>query len=233
MVVVPRCPIGTPNWNTAGLGWLPALPLKFTVRVNGSVEPHGAAASTENTSAVAPLAEPPAGIVGYATDPCWMTAPDDPEVNVADTAVADAPPPLRIWIETWAAPRGATPPPPIGVIVMAPRASDTAGLAPALFRALNADRTPRPLLRSAPCSSTSIEPVCNAVRSLAGVRPGITDLMSAATAPAWGAAAEVPKNGFSPERAGSVVVTPSAADRSGLTRLTPPRLADLRPGFFW
>src|SRR4051812_40569805 len=109
--------------------------------------------------------------------------------------------------------------------------SDTAALAPALLRALNADTMPRPLLRSVLDSSMSIVPLCSAERIFAWVMLGTADLMSAATAPAWGAAAEVPKNGFSPEPPGSVVLTPSVADRSGLARLTPPLLANVRPGF--
>src|SRR4051812_532680 len=56
-------PIRMENWNTAGRGLLPALPVKFTVTVNGSVAPHGVAESTKNANEL-PTAEFSPGIVG-------------------------------------------------------------------------------------------------------------------------------------------------------------------------
>src|SRR5262249_59771789 len=58
-----------------------------------------------------------------------------------------------------------------------------------------------------------------ALRSCALVRPGFPDSTSAASAAAWGAAAEVPKNGLKP---GTPVVTPSADVMSGFARTMPP-----------
>src|SRR6266567_2969549 len=60
------------------------------------------------------------------------------------------------------------------------------------------------------------------VRIWACVKAGFADLTSAATEAALGAAADVPKNGFNPNPAGSVVVMPSAAVMSGLLRTVPP-----------
>jgi len=53
----------------------------------------------------------------------------------------------------------------------------------------------------------------------AAVRDGLKDLMSAAIAPAWGAAADVPKNGLKP---GAAHDTPSAAVMSGFCSNSPP-----------
>src|SRR5215468_7976986 len=61
-----------------------------------------------------------------------------------------------------------------------------------------------------------------AVRIWDWVNAGLADLTSAATDAADGAAAEVPKNGFKPLPAGSVVCTPSAPVISGLLRTVPP-----------
>ncbi len=53
------------------------------------------------------------------------------------------------------------------------------------------------------------------LRICAEVKEGLNDFNSAATAAAWGAAADVPKNGLRPEPGGKVVLTPSAAAMSG------------------
>ena len=81
-----------------------------------------------------------------------------------------------------------------------------------------------------PVPSMSSEPLTSAARICAGVLAGSADLTRPAIAPACGAAAEVPKNGFRPEPAGSVVTTPSAAAMSGLARSEPPPLANVWPG---
>lgn len=78
--------------------------------------------------------------------------------------------------------------------------------------ALNASIMPAPLSRSSPAASISIALPIRNDRSCACEKAGFTDLISAAIAPACGAAAEVPKNGLKP---GAAVLTPSAAVISG------------------
>src|SRR5262245_66498905 len=112
----------------------------------------------------------------------------------------------------------------------APRRRLTAARAPARCRAPNAVTMSRPALRSVLAASMSIALPTRADRIWAGVLVGRAPLIRAATAPACGAAAEVPKNGVRPEPGGSVVDTPSAALTSGLARVLPPPLAHVRPG---
>jgi hypothetical protein len=85
--------------------------------------------------------------------------------------------------------------------------------------AANASMMPAPLSRSTPAASMSIALLIRNERIWACVKAGLTDLTSAAIAPACGAAAEVPKNGLNP---GAAVLTPSAAVRSGFWIITPP-----------
>ena len=68
----------------------------------------------------------------------------------------------------------------------------------------------------------SIAVLVKALRISVWVNAGFADLTSAATEAADGAAADVPKNGFSPDPAGNVVETPSAPVISGLLRTVPP-----------
>src|SRR5260370_40035961 len=75
---------------------------------------------------------------------------------------------------------------------------------------------------STPGDSISTVLVVRIVLTCAVVKEGFADLINAAIAPACGAAAEVPKNGFKPPPAGNVVETPSAAVTSGLFRTVPP-----------
>src|SRR2546421_2245608 len=81
---------------------------------------------------------------------------------------------------------------------------------------------PAPLLMSTPGDSISTVLVVRMVLICAAVKEGFADLINAAIAPACGAAAEVPKNGFKPLPLGKVVETPSAAVTSGLLRTNPP-----------
>src|SRR2546425_10965178 len=81
---------------------------------------------------------------------------------------------------------------------------------------------PAPLFMSVPADSISTAVEVKIVLICATVRDGFADLINAAMAPACGAAAEVPKNGFKPLLLGNVVETPSAAVTSGLLRTVPP-----------
>src|SRR5438477_1183464 len=83
---------------------------------------------------------------------------------------------------------------------------------------------PAPLLMSVPGDSISSALLVRIVLICAALSDGFADLISAAIAPACGAAAEVPKNGFKPLALGKVVETPSAAVTSGLLRTVPPLL---------
>ena len=78
---------------------------------------------------------------------------------------------------------------------------------------------PYPESRSTPAARMSSAVCVMAVRIWALVYPGLTDLISAATAAAWGAAADVPKNGRKP---GVLDDAPSAAVTSGLMSRAPP-----------
>src|SRR5437867_3199730 len=80
---------------------------------------------------------------------------------------------------------------------------------------------PAPLLISTPGASISIAVFLRMVFIWSAVKERFADLINPAIAPACGAAAEVPKNGFKPP-AGNVVETPSAAVTSGLLRTVPP-----------
>src|ERR1044072_9494648 len=80
---------------------------------------------------------------------------------------------------------------------------------------------PAPESRSTPAASMSMAVEISAVRICAGVKAGFADLTSAAIAPAWGAAAEVPKNGLGNPPT-PVTDVPSAAVMSGFWRSTPP-----------
>ena len=73
-------------------------------------------------------------------------------------------------------------------------------------------KIPAPASRSGPRISMSIAVFLTAVISWEFEAPGQAAFRRAASAPAWGAAAEVPKNVRKP---GVVVVTPSAAVISG------------------
>src|SRR5207237_9405265 len=83
---------------------------------------------------------------------------------------------------------------------------------------------PAPLFMSVPADSISSAVEVKMVLICAVVNDGFADLINAAMAPACGAAAEVPKNGFKPLPLGKVVETPSAAVTSGLFRTVPPLL---------
>src|SRR2546425_1545150 len=80
---------------------------------------------------------------------------------------------------------------------------------------------PAPLFMSVPADSISTAVEVKIVLICAAVNDGFADLINPAIAPACGAAAEVPKNGFKPP-GGKVVETPSAAVTSGLLRTVPP-----------
>ena len=81
---------------------------------------------------------------------------------------------------------------------------------------------PAPLFMSVPADSISSAVEVKMVLICAAVNDGFADLINPAIAPACGAAAEVPKNGFKPLPLGKVVETPSAAVTSGLFRTAPP-----------
>src|ERR1700730_16961699 len=78
----------------------------------------------------------------------------------------------------------------------------------ALATAGGAMTRPKPESRSIPIArmSSAVEVMASLI--CAGVRDGFADLIRAAIPAAWGAAAEVPKNGLKPDVR---VVTPSAA----------------------
>src|SRR6266853_437628 len=82
---------------------------------------------------------------------------------------------------------------------------------------------PKPLILSNPGDSTSNAVLVKIVLNCAGVSEGFADFRTAAIAPAFGAAADVPKNTGS-GKVSSAIVTPSAAVISGLLRTTPPLL---------
>ena len=71
---------------------------------------------------------------------------------------------------------------------------------------------PAPESRSIPGASMSRAVLVRIVRIWAGVSEGLYVFINAAMAAAWGAAAEVPKNGLNPS---TDVATPSAAVMSG------------------
>ncbi len=80
---------------------------------------------------------------------------------------------------------------------------------------------PAPESRSKPAASMSRADALSAARIWAGVGVGLNERSRAAMAAAWGAAAEVPKNGLKPGIAAEEV-TPSAAVMSGFWRTVPP-----------
>ena len=90
---------------------------------------------------------------------------------------------------------------------------------------------PAPESRSGPAASMSSavdSMVCRSWRVVNEAPPPAASRISAATAAAWGAAAEVPKKGLKP---GVDVITPSAAVMSGFCLRTPPVDEKPLPGF--
>ena len=87
---------------------------------------------------------------------------------------------------------------------------------------------PNPESRSTPGARISSAVEVKASKICAPVAEGLADFNNAAIAAAWGAAADVPKNGLNP---GVFVETPSAAVMSGLIRRRPPPVPNSRlPG---
>src|SRR5215813_15646220 len=220
------CPTGVVKVNAVGL--VPR-PVKATESWNWMFPPQGKAGLMENVNGVVFDAVAPGAMFGIADAPLIMTTPGVEVVSVAVTAVAVAPPSFSTATTTDPVPPGWRDPPPDPVMVFETKLRKTAGFAPTCCNDSIAETTPWPLCWSLPCASMSRAAANMAARIFAAVAVGTADLRSAATAPACGAAAEVPKNGFRPLPEGRVVLTPSAALRSGLKRVSPPPLPKVTP----
>src|SRR3954464_4174623 len=142
-----------------------------------------------------------------------MVTPGVVVLTVPETVCASRPPLLVICTLIEPVPPGR-----MVLVVTVPRFRCTCGCTPAAVSVLKASTMPQPLSRSYPAAMMSVaEPAMMVVMYELGLS-GCADLSSAATAAAWGAAAEVPKNGFNPLPDGKVVLTPSGAAIDGWRR---------------
>ena len=164
---------------------------------------------------------------------------DEAEVTVTPGVVVDstpatfcaAPPPMffRSTVR-WADSPGSTvpsPSPPSSELETAPSSRNGAGWAMAAVKASKASRSPKPESRSRPSASMSSAVLVSAERILERDSVGRAALTSPAIAAAWGAEAEVPKNGWKP---GTEVDTRRPRPRRASSSARPAVLEQELPG---